>query len=130
MNEKVADNFVRDWRQNLHAKYEIVFDLDKHAGWDFLKCPDYAHSLRECFQVMEADFNPVAIDDLFGSPGNGNARARRSHYDNVPAGAVFDVTDIAIVGENPRPQLQIRRRLEDRHFRCAHDDGVGLVHWK
>lgn len=97
MNEKVADNLVRDGRENLHAKRQVVFDFDEHAGWYFLKCPHYAHSLRERFQVMEADFNPVAIDDLFRSPGNGNAGARRGHYDDVSAGAMFEVTDIAVV---------------------------------
>src|SRR6185437_11505374 len=98
--------------------------------WHFLKRPDYAHSLRECFHVIKADFNAVAIDDLFGSPRNGNARAGRSHYDNVSTRTMFEVTDIAIVGENARPELQVRCGLENRHSRCAHDDGVGLVHWK
>ena len=103
MGEKVADNHVRDGHQNLHAKCQIVFDFDQDSGRDFLKCPHYAHSLRECFQVKKADFSAVAIDDLFGSPRNGNAGARRSHYDDVSTRAPFEVTDIAIVGENPRP---------------------------
>src|SRR4029077_3806934 len=106
------------------------FDFDQDSGWHFLKCPHYAHSLRECFQVTKSNFNAVAIDNLFGSPGNRNAGARRSHQYNVPAGAMFEVTDIAIVGENSWPQLQVRRRLEYGHSRCAHDNGVGLVHWK
>jgi hypothetical protein len=107
-----------------------VLDFDQHAGWHFLKRPHYAHSLRERFQVMKANFNVVAIDDLFGSPGNRNAGARRGHYDNVPTRATYEITDIAIVGENPRPQLQVRGRLENHHLRRAHDDGVGFVHWK
>src|SRR5262245_32196214 len=130
MNEKVADKLVRDGCQNFYAKCQIVFDFDKHAGGHFPKRPDYAHSLRECFQMMEADFNPVAIYDLFGSPGNRNARASRSHYDNVPAGTLFEITNVAIVRKNAWPQLQVRGRLEDRHLRRAHNDGVRFVHWK
>jgi len=128
--KKVADNLVRDRRQSPHAKCQIVFDFDKHAGRDFLKRPDYAHSLRECFHVMKADFNPVAIDDLFGSPRNGNAGARRGHYDDISTRAPFEVTDIAIVRQNARPQLQVRCRLENCHLRRAHDDGIGFVHWE
>ena len=30
--------------------------------------------------------------------------------------------------QNFRPQLQVRCRLENRHLRRVHDDGVGLVH--
>src|SRR4029434_2731279 len=97
MNEKVADNLVRDGRENLHAKRQVVFDFDEHAGWYFLKCPHYAHSLRECFQVMKADFNAVAINDLFRSPGNRNAGARRRHHDDISNRATLEVTDIAIV---------------------------------
>src|SRR4029453_2094567 len=106
-----------------------MFDFDQHSGWHFLKCPNYVHSLCECFQVMKPNFDAFAIDRLFGSPGNGNAGTRRGHYDNVSTRAAEEVTDIAIVWKNSWPQLQVRGRLEDRHLRRAHDDGVGFVHW-
>ena len=103
MNEKVADYFVCDRRHDFRPKCQVVFDFDQDPGWHFLKCPHYVHSLCERLQVVKANFNTVAIDDLFGSPGNRNAGARSSHYDNVPAGTMFEVTDIAIVRENLWP---------------------------
>src|SRR6266481_6043552 len=78
--------------------------------------------------MAEVNFEPVAIDNLFRGPGDRNAGAPRCHYHNVAIGPALQESDVAIMRENFWPQLQIGRCFEDRHFRCMHNDGIGLVH--
>jgi hypothetical protein len=122
MNEKVANNFVGDWGQEIHTKCQIVPNFDQHAAWHIPKCPDNMHSFCERFQMMKADFKTLAIHVLLGSLGNRNAGAGRRHHDNVPVRAAFEITNVAIVRQYFRPQLQVRGRFEDHRFRSVHDD--------
>src|SRR5437773_10959229 len=97
MNEKIADEFVGDWRKDIHAECQIVFNLDQNSSRCILKCPNYAHSFCERFQMMKADFEAVPIDDLLGDPGNRNARTRGRHQDHIAVRAELQITDGAIM---------------------------------
>src|SRR5437016_4137004 len=108
----------------------MMFNLDQDSTRRILKSPSDAHSFRERFQMMKANFKPVTIDDLFRGPGNGNTGACCGHHHNVAVGALFEITNVAIVRQNLWPQFKVRRGLENRHLRRIHNDGVGLVHWK
>jgi hypothetical protein len=133
VNKKVADNLVRDRRQSLHAEYQVVSDFDQHTGRHFLKSPHYAHSFRECFQVMKADFNAIAIDDLFGSPGNGNAGPRRSHYHDISSRALFQssrfaaASKIVILGAHMMMELVLCIG-SDRHRKIKTHPAIDVAH--
>jgi hypothetical protein len=122
MNEEIADDFIRDWRQETYSKLKVMRDLHQHAFPSFLKCPDHAHPFRECLQMMKADFKAVPVDDLLGGPGNRDAGTRRRHYHYIAIRAAFQITNVAVMWQNFRPQFQIRRCFEDRLLRRAHGD--------
>jgi len=42
-NEKVANDFLGDWRQNLHTKIQVVRDCHEHAIRSFIEGPDHVH---------------------------------------------------------------------------------------
>ena len=75
------------------------------------------------------NFEFTAISDLLRGPGNRNAIAARRHHHGVSIRAALEKTDVAIMRQNFWPKLQVRRRLEDRHFGRAHDDGIAFVHF-
>src|SRR6266516_4995870 len=106
-----------------------MFNLDQDSSRRVLECPDDAHSFCECFQMMKTNFKTASIDDLFRGPGNGNAGARRRHNHDVAIWTALEITNIAIVRQNLRPQLKVRGRFEDRTLWSLHDDGVDLAHF-
>src|SRR5439155_9336748 len=78
--------------------------------------------------MMKADFKAILIDDLLGSPGNRDAGACCRHHDNIPVRASLQITNVAIVRQDFRPQLQVRRRFEDCSLWSVHDNGIDLAH--
>ena len=77
---------------------------------------------------MKVNLESITIDDLLGSPRNRNAGAFCRHYDNVPVRALFEITNVSIVRQDLRPQLQVRGRFEDCSLRCVHNNGIDLAH--
>ena len=78
--------------------------------------------------MVKMNFEPFSVDNLFRGPGDWNSGTPRSHDDNVAIGPAFKKTDVAIMGEDFWPKLQVRRCFEDRHLRRAHEKGIGFVH--
>src|SRR6266566_1209861 len=99
-----------------------MFNLDQDSTRRILKCPNYAHSFRERFQMMKADFKTLAIDDLFRSPGNRNAGTPGCHHHHVAIWTALKKTNVAVMRQNLRPEVQIGCRFEDRYLRRAHNN--------
>ena len=77
---------------------------------------------------METNLAPVSIDNLLRGPRNGEAEPDCRHDDEVPVGAAFQITNVAVVGQNLRPELEIGRSLEDHVLRGVNYDRVASVH--
>jgi len=127
-NKKVADDFLGDRRQNLHAKIQIVRDRYEHAIRSFIEGPNDVHPLGKRFEMVEMNLDTLGINDFFGSPFNRNAGTLRCHHHDVPIRTTLEKTNIAIMGEDFWPELQVRSCFEDRHLRRAHEEGIGFVH--
>src|SRR6184192_2305185 len=78
--------------------------------------------------MMKVNFKAIGIDDLLGSPGNRNTGAGCRHHNNIPVRASLQITNVSIVRQDLRPQLQVRGRFEDCSLRRAHDNGIDLAH--
>src|SRR5919106_3655688 len=100
VNEEIANDFVRDWREEMYSKSQIVRDLHENAFRSFLKCPNHAHAFCECPQVRKTHFDFFAVDDLLRCPGNGNAGTRRRHHDYIAIRAALQITNVAIMWQN------------------------------
>ena len=44
------------------------------------------------------------------------------------SGLALEITDVTVMRQNFRPQLEVRRGLEDRGFRSVHDDRIAGMH--
>src|SRR5436190_3746056 len=78
--------------------------------------------------MMKVNFKAIGIDDLLGDPGNRNTGTGCRHHDNISTRPTFEVTDISVVRQDFRPQLQVRGRFEDCSLRCVHNNGIDLAH--
>src|SRR4029450_3113559 len=105
-----------------------MFNLYDYSARRISKCPNYAHSFCERFQMMEANFKAVSINDLLGGPRDRNSSPHCRHHNNISVWTAFEITNVAIMRQDLRPKLQIRRRFEDRHLRRVHADGIDFVH--
>jgi hypothetical protein len=80
MDEKSANDWLRDRGKHRDAEAELMLNFDEHARRRFLKSPDDTHSARERLQVQKSNFHSLAVDDEFGGPGNWNAGAQSRHF--------------------------------------------------
>src|SRR6476660_1034039 len=78
--------------------------------------------------MVEVHLKILSIDHLSRSPGDGNSRADRGHQDDVAIVSSFQITDVAVVGQDFRPQLEIGRGFEYHHLRRVYDDGIPGMH--
>src|SRR5437764_13578040 len=78
--------------------------------------------------MKESDFVPIAVDDLLRCPRNRNAGTDGRHYDEIALGPACEITDVAIVRQNLRPELEVGGHFEDIALRRIDDDRVRLVH--
>jgi hypothetical protein len=74
------------------------------------------------------NFTPVSINDLLRCPGDRNAGTPGRHHHHVAISTALEITNVAIVRQNLRPNLQIGSRFEDRYLRRAYQDRVRFVH--
>ena len=67
---------ICDRRQSRFTRNaQIMFDFDQHSARAIPKRPNHAHSLLSKLSSEENGLQAVAVDDLFRSPGNRNARS-------------------------------------------------------
>src|SRR6266404_7226799 len=78
--------------------------------------------------MMKVNFKAIGIDDLLGDPGNRNTGTGCRHLDNIPVWASLQITNVAIVRQDLRPQLQVRGRFENCSLWGVHDNGIDLAH--
>src|SRR3954470_24087682 len=128
MDESIANDRFGNRSEQTDAKPQVVEDLDERAGGRFLKAPDDIHPLGPRFQVVKANLATLAIDDLLGCPGDREAETSRRHHDKVAIRAAFEITDVTIMRQNFRPELEVRRGLKDQRLRRGNGDGVCRVH--
>src|SRR5450432_3302939 len=128
LDEEAADDAVGERRERRDAKMQHVDNLHQHARGSFLERPDHAHSAGESLQMMKAHLHSGRVDDLLGDPRNGNPGAASGHFDDVTLGAALEIADVAVMGQDPRPLLEIGRGLKDRFPRGLDDDRVAGLH--
>ena len=122
MDESLTHNRLGDRSEQTDAKPQDVEDLDQRAGGRFLKAPDDIHPFGPLFQVMKTNLAPLAVDDLLGCPGDRQAETPRRHHDKIAIRAALEITDVTIMRQDFRPELEIRRSLKDQRFRRGNDD--------
>src|SRR6476660_7529689 len=128
MDEKIAYDWIHDWRKRWNAKPQIVGNRNENTISAFGKCPNDAHSFCPGFQMMEMNFELVAVDDLLRGPGNWDAGARGCHNHQVAIVPALQKFDVAVMRQNFWPQFQVGCRFEDHHLRRLHKDRVYSVH--
>jgi hypothetical protein len=122
IDKEAADDPISDWGERGNAKAQRVHDFDEHARGRLGKSPDDAHTASKSFQVQKTHLHSLAVNHLLGSPGDRNARADRSHLDDVAAWPALEITDVTVVGQNARPLLEVGRGLENGIARSLDED--------
>src|SRR5437762_1939447 len=65
---------------------------------------------------------------LLRGPRDWNTGTLRSHYHEVPIASTLQKTNVAVMRQDLRPQLQVCSCFEDRHFRRVHENEIRLEH--
>ena len=128
MDEKIADDRIHNWRKRGKTKPQIVRNRYKHTICAFRKCPNDAHSFCPGFQMMEMDFELVAVDDLLRGPGDWDAGTRGCHNHQIAIVPALQKSDVTVMWQNFWPQFQIGCYFEDHCLRRLHQDRVYFVH--
>ena len=128
MDEKVADDRLDNRRQSRNAKPQIVPDRDQYAIRRIRECPHHVHPFGPSLQMNKTNFEPLAINYFLGRPRDRDPGTPRGHHNDVAISPTLNKTDVTIMRQDLRPQLQVRCCLEDFHLRCANDNGIGLMH--
>src|ERR1041385_7817828 len=128
MDEHLANDWLRDRREHWDPKTQVVDNLHYHARRGFSKSPNHIHPFSPGFEMMKTDLASVSIDYLLRGPCYGKAEPGGRHDDEVPVRASFQITNVAVVRQDLRPELEIRRGLEDQVLRSVNNDRVASVH--
>ena len=65
MDEAIADNWFGERGEQGNSKSKIMQYLNQDAYGRFLEGPNHMHPFRPSLEMVEMNFNPVSIDDLF-----------------------------------------------------------------
>ena len=76
MDEKIAYDWIQIGASGGRRNRKSCEIAHEHTVCRFGKCPDDAHSFGPGFQMMEMNFELVAVDDLLRGPGDRNAGTR------------------------------------------------------
>jgi hypothetical protein len=128
VDEKISDDGFDDRGKLTVPELQLVHDLHQNAGGGLVERPDYAHSFGPGFEVMEMNLDILPVNDLLRGPGNWNAGTGSGHHDEIPILASLEITDVTIVRQNFRPQLEVSRGFENRHPGRVYDDGIPRMH--
>jgi len=128
MDEKSANDWLRDRGKHRDAEAELMLNFDEHARRRFLKSPDDTHSARERLQVQKSNFHSLAVDDEFGGPGNWNAGAQSRHFDHAVISISFEKINVTIMREQTWPLLQVSDCLEDDFAGSVDNNGIAGLH--
>src|SRR5215203_386222 len=128
MDEKIAYDWIHDWRKQGKTKPQIVQNRYEHTTCAFGKCPNDAHPFRPGFQMMEMNFELVAVDDLLRGPGDWDAGTSGRHDHQIAVVPALQKFDVAVMRQNLWPQFQVGCRFEDHQLRRLHKDRVYSVH--
>ena len=128
VDEKIAYDWIHDWRKRGKPKPQIVGDRYEHTTRGFGKRPNDAHSFCPGFQMVKINFELVAVDDLLRGPGDWDAGTCSRHNHQIAIMPALQKSDIAVMRQKFWPQFQVRCSFEDHHLRRLHMDRVYSVH--
>lgn len=127
-NKKFPDDWLGDQSQRADAKSQVVHDFHQHSIRRVGESPNDFHSLRKGLEMVEADFHFLTVDHLLTSPGNRDARPVAGHFHHMPIRGALEVTDIPVMGKNPRPLREVGGSFKDLFPGCSDEYGVAGVH--
>ena len=126
-DKKATDDSFGQRREKRHSEGKIVDNFHMYPGRQPAESPDDVHTFRPGLKVFEMDFAMLAIDDLFGHPGNWNKAAVSCHFDQVPDWISLVIMNVAIMRQKRWPAFEVGCGLENCLFRGIHDDRICLV---
>src|SRR5262249_3968005 len=103
MDEKIADNRINKRRNDWNPESQIGCNRHAHTTRGFGKRPNNAHSFCPGFQMMEMNFEFVAVDDLFRGPGDWDAGTHGCHDHQVAIAPTLQKSDVAVMRQNLWP---------------------------